>query len=138
MKIRFFPVLAFFLSAAELTTASLSYNVSATQNGVPLDPSDTILKESPPIWHATNHSLPTKGVRPRATTGTTPNWCGVYQPATSDVYFTSVYGAFQVPTISVRDGSTASQTAGIWVGLGGAGSQVILQVSEEPLCGEGR
>ncbi|OIW24719.1 concanavalin A-like lectin/glucanase [Coniochaeta ligniaria NRRL 30616] len=114
---------------ARLALSELTYTVTATKNGTPVQDSDIVLERVEPSLHRLNTTLtgPAKlkdrGRRAKRTNPTyySSNWCGAVQHSVSTNKITSVHAYFQVPTLSQRPGVTSfPQYVATWVGIDGA------------------
>lgn len=114
---------------ARLALSELTYNVTATKNGAPVQGSDIVLERIEPSLHRLNTTLTSPTARKdrnRKAKRTNPiyyssNWCGAVQHSVSTNKITSVHAYFQVPTLSQRPGVTSfPQYVATWVGIDGA------------------
>lgn len=118
---------------AKAALAELTITASATHNGKPVPASEVVLQPVEPGNHRLNRTT-THRPRPKMRGGHrgghakrnngyvySSNWCGAVQntPTTNPV--TSVYGFFQVPTLTARTGVTSfPQYVAPWLGIDGA------------------
>lgn len=122
-------VLVLLALGARLALSELTYTVTATKDGKPIQDSDIVFEPVAPSLRrlTTLSSEPTKrnamSRRVRRTNPTyySSNWCGAVQHSASTNQITSVQAYFQVPTLSQRSGDTSfPQYVSTWVGIDGA------------------
>ncbi|KAK3332332.1 concanavalin A-like lectin/glucanase domain-containing protein [Cercophora scortea] len=138
---------ALLLSAAlmaQQVQAKLTWTVKGTQNGVPIPPSEIILK---PFEAAYGHNFGPSGPTTAAAAAsvgrvarnrmvkranpiaTSANWCGSVRNATTSNRIKLIHGYFQHPTCTKRAGvTTYPQAAASWIGIDGDSSTTLLQM----------
>jgi hypothetical protein len=115
--------------AATAALAEITYTVKATRNGKPIPASEIVIERKPPSLHRLERAAderpkpPNRGNKVKRTNAVSysSNWCGAVQGSPSTNKITSVYGWYQVPTLSARPGvSSFPQYVATWAGIDGA------------------
>ncbi|KAH8899859.1 concanavalin A-like lectin/glucanase [Thozetella sp. PMI_491] len=127
-------------AAAQQALAELTYTVTATHKGKPIDSSSIKLEPIDLRINPANLTANPGRVKPPVPKGSTrksrraigtstsSNWCGAAVQPSGTARISAVHGWFQCPTLSARSGVTSyPQWVGEWVGIDGLTNGVILQ-----------
>ena len=116
-------------AVCQWATAQLTFEAELYQDGKAVDASDLAFVRVPlkeyrrhdPVGHA----LDEQGQK-RGQLSSSGNWCGATQHSTTSNPISSVSGYFVTPSLSLRAGIPAPQSAAAWVGIDGASCQTAL------------